>query len=294
MPLVGRLPSSPRLRRRRPQPHRATGVRRRAAITAALFLREFVGRAPVGAPRHRRHGPVGRRRAECSAKGATGFGDPTAAAVAGGDGMNAGYGLTVRWSLEDAARDAADAAARVRRRHVDRAVHVPRRPGLQGLADARGRVVRGHLRLRHEQDRTIFREGFEPGAASGPGSAIIGSAPVAHRGLGGRGDRRGPGGLPPRRRPRHVSLTRRGSRSPRSRRGGSALDGDEQAVADRQQRREQARRGRAASCRGRAGCVVVRVAGRRVGDLVVPEHVVEHEDARRSAAAGRRARRTSG
>ena len=40
-------------------------------------------------------------------------------------------------------------AARVRRRHLDRPVHVPRRPGLQGVADARGRVVRGHLRLRH-------------------------------------------------------------------------------------------------------------------------------------------------
>ena len=92
--------------------------------------------------------------------------------------MNAGYGLTVRWSLENAPNDARRPAARLRRRHLDRAVHVPRRPGLQGLADARGEWFEGTYVFDSEQDRTVFREGFEPGAANAPGSTIIGSSPV--------------------------------------------------------------------------------------------------------------------
>ena len=115
--------------------------------------------------------------------------------------MNAGYGLTVRWSLENAPNDAADQL-----REYVVGTSIARFMFLDGLAFKvwrmrEGEWFEGTYVFDSEQDRTLFREGFEPGAANAPGSTIIGSVAGAPRGLGGRRDRRGPRGLPPRRRP---------------------------------------------------------------------------------------------
>ena len=70
-PLADDLPSRPGLRRRRPQPHRRR--RRRGAVTAALFLREFVGERRWA---HLDIAGTGRSDVDAGipAKGATGFG----------------------------------------------------------------------------------------------------------------------------------------------------------------------------------------------------------------------------
>ena len=92
--------------------------------------------------------------------------------------MNAGYGLTVRWSLEDAPQDAAEQL-----REYVVGTSIARFMFLDGLAFKvwrmrEGEWFEGTYVFDTEQDRTSFREGFEPGAATAPGSVMIGSAPV--------------------------------------------------------------------------------------------------------------------
>jgi hypothetical protein len=100
--------------------------------------------------------------------------------------MNAGYGLTVRWSLENAPQDAAEQL-----REYVVGTSIARFMFLDGLAFKvwrmrEGEWFEGTYVFDTEQDRTIFREGFEPGAATAPG----------------RGDRRRSRRVPPRGRPR--------------------------------------------------------------------------------------------
>ena len=92
--------------------------------------------------------------------------------------MNAGYGLTVRWSLGDASREAADQL-----REYVVGTSIARFMFLDGLAFKvwrmrEGEWFEGTYVFDTEQDRKVFREGFEPGAGEAPGSAIIGSAPI--------------------------------------------------------------------------------------------------------------------
>ena len=92
--------------------------------------------------------------------------------------MNAGYGLTVRWSLEDAPQDAPD-----RLREYVVGTSIARFMFLDGLAFKvwrmrEGEWFEGTYVFDSDQERTQFREAFEPGAADSPGSEIIGSAPV--------------------------------------------------------------------------------------------------------------------
>ena len=93
--------------------------------------------------------------------------------------MNAGYGMTVRWSLEGAPEDAPD-----RLREYVVGTSIARFMFLDGLAFKvwrmrTGEWFEGTYVFDSEQERTEFREAFEPGAATSPGSEIIGSAPTA-------------------------------------------------------------------------------------------------------------------
>ena len=92
--------------------------------------------------------------------------------------MNAGYGLTVRWSLEGAPDDAPHQL-----REYVVGTSIARFMFLDGLAFKvwrmrEGEWFEGTYVFDSEQERKVFREGFEPGAAAAPGSAIIGSAPT--------------------------------------------------------------------------------------------------------------------
>lgn len=92
--------------------------------------------------------------------------------------MNAGYGLTVRWSLTGAPEDAADQL-----REYVVGTSIARFMFLDGLAFKvwrmrEGEWFEGTYVFDTEQDRKLFREDFELGAQGAPGSAIIGSAPV--------------------------------------------------------------------------------------------------------------------
>ena len=92
--------------------------------------------------------------------------------------MNAGYGLTVRWSLEEAPDDVAD-----RLREYVVGTSIARFMFLDGLAFKTWRMrdgewFEGTYVFDSEEERESFREGFEPSAAQSPGSDIIGSAPV--------------------------------------------------------------------------------------------------------------------
>ena len=92
--------------------------------------------------------------------------------------MNAGYGLTVRWSLEDAPADAADQL-----REYVVGTSIARFMFLDGLAFKvwrmrEGEWFEGTYVFDSEQDRTVSREGFVPGAAPAPGSVMSGSAPI--------------------------------------------------------------------------------------------------------------------
>ena len=94
--------------------------------------------------------------------------------------MNAGYGLTVRWSLEDAPADAADQL-----REYVVGTSIARFMFLDGLAFKvwrmrEGEWFEGTYVFDSEQDRTVFREGFVPRAATAPGSVMIGSAPITN------------------------------------------------------------------------------------------------------------------
>lgn len=92
--------------------------------------------------------------------------------------MNAGYGLTVRWSLEGAPADAADQL-----REYVVGTSIARFMFLDGLAFKvwrmrTGEWFEGSYVFDTEQDRAVFRAEFEPTAATAPGSAMIGSAPT--------------------------------------------------------------------------------------------------------------------
>src|SRR3954449_12990331 len=93
--------------------------------------------------------------------------------------MNAGYGLTVRWSLENAPEDAPHQL-----REYVVGTSIARFMFLDGLGFKvwrmrEGEWFEGTYVFDPEQDLKVFREGFEPGADEAPGSAIIASAPVA-------------------------------------------------------------------------------------------------------------------
>ena len=92
--------------------------------------------------------------------------------------MNAGYGLTVRWSLEQAPDGVADQL-----REYVVGTSIARFMFLDGLAFKTWRMrdgewFEGTYVFDSEQERSSFRAGFEPGAAHSAGSEIIGSAPV--------------------------------------------------------------------------------------------------------------------
>ncbi|HYN28946.1 MAG TPA: hypothetical protein VES95_03610 [Dermatophilaceae bacterium] len=92
--------------------------------------------------------------------------------------MNAGYGLAVRWSLEDAPEDAAE-----RLRDYVVGTSIARFMFLDGLAFKVWRMregvwFEGTYVFDTEQERKVFREGFEATAATSPVSELVGSAPV--------------------------------------------------------------------------------------------------------------------
>ena len=93
--------------------------------------------------------------------------------------MNAGYGLAVRWSLTDAPEGTED-----RLREYVVGTSMARFMFLDGLAFQvwrmrEGAWFEGTYVFDTEQERKVFREEFEQGAAQSPGSQIIGSAPVS-------------------------------------------------------------------------------------------------------------------
>ena len=92
--------------------------------------------------------------------------------------MNAGYGLTVRWSLQDAPEEVAD-----RLREYVVGTSIARFMFLDGLAFKvwrmrEGEWFEGTYVFDSEQDRKVFRADFEADAGESPGSRIVGSAPV--------------------------------------------------------------------------------------------------------------------
>lgn len=92
--------------------------------------------------------------------------------------MNAGYGLTVRWSLENAP---ADAAKDLREYVVG--TSIARFMFLDGLAFKvwrmrEGEWFEGTYVFDSEHERNAFRDQFLETAAEAPGSQMIGSAPV--------------------------------------------------------------------------------------------------------------------
>lgn len=91
--------------------------------------------------------------------------------------MNAGYGLAVRWSLKDASDDAPE-----RLRDYVVGTSIARFMFLEGLAFKvwrmrEGEWFEGTYVFDTAQDRKLFREEFEAGAATSPGSQLIGSSP---------------------------------------------------------------------------------------------------------------------
>jgi hypothetical protein len=92
--------------------------------------------------------------------------------------MNAGYGLTVRWPLQDAPGDAAD-----RLREYVVGTSIARFMFLDGLAFKTWRMRQGEwfegtYVFDSEEERSAFRSDFEPGAEQSPVSEIVGSPPV--------------------------------------------------------------------------------------------------------------------
>ena len=87
-------------------------------------------------------------------------------------------GLTVRWSLADAADDVEDRLAT----YVAETSHA-RFTGMAGLRFKTWRMVRGEwfegcYVFASDEARAAFQESFTATAAESPGSQIIGSAPV--------------------------------------------------------------------------------------------------------------------
>lgn len=92
--------------------------------------------------------------------------------------MNAGYGLAVRWSLKESTQDVADAL-----REYVVGTSIARFMFLDGLAFKTWRMREGEwfegtYVFDSARDRDEFRTEFEAGAASSPGSELIGSAPT--------------------------------------------------------------------------------------------------------------------
>ena len=92
--------------------------------------------------------------------------------------MNAGYGLAVRWSLENAPEDA---PARLREYVVG--TSIAKFMFLDGLAFKvwrmrEGEWFEGIYVFDSEQERKVFREEFEATAAKSKGSELIGSSPT--------------------------------------------------------------------------------------------------------------------
>ena len=170
------------------------------SIAAALFLREFAGDAPLGAPRHRRGGPL-RRRPRTAHQGRHRLRRPAAAHLAGGDVMNAGYGLTVRWSLRTTdprrrRRSCATTSSARRWRSSCSSTGWPSRPG--GWSRAAG--SRAPTSSTRRSTATTSSGVRRRTAAESAGSKIIGSAPVTIEPFevvaiaeGPAGFRRGPG-----------------------------------------------------------------------------------------------------
>ena len=114
--------------------------------------------------------------------------------------MNAGYGLTVRWSLEEAP---ADVAGKLRDYVVG--TSMAKFMFLDGLAFKTWRMVEGRwFEGTYVFDQAVYRDDFQKefsaGAAESAGSRIIGSAPVVVEPFevvaiaeGPEGFRRGPG-----------------------------------------------------------------------------------------------------
>ena len=97
--------------------------------------------------------------------------------------MNAGYGLTVRWSLEDAPADAADQL-----REYVVGTSIARFMFLDGLAFKvwrmrEGEWFEGTYVFDSEQDRTVFPPGVAPRPPPAPGPRMLGAAPRARAGL---------------------------------------------------------------------------------------------------------------
>lgn len=93
--------------------------------------------------------------------------------------MNAGYGLAVRWSLEDAPEDAPDQL-----REYVVGTSIARFMFLDGLAFKvwrmrEGEWFEGTYVFDSEQERKVFREEFEATAAESKGSELIGSSPIS-------------------------------------------------------------------------------------------------------------------
>ncbi|GAB3112964.1 hypothetical protein GCM10027055_17070 [Janibacter alkaliphilus] len=92
--------------------------------------------------------------------------------------MNAGYGMSVRWSLADAP----DGVEEQLREYVV-GTSMANFMFLDGLAFKTWRMragewFEGTYVFGEARDRDAFLEGFRPGAATAPGSEIIGSAPT--------------------------------------------------------------------------------------------------------------------
>lgn len=93
--------------------------------------------------------------------------------------MNAGYGLAVRWSLEDAPSDVADAL-----REYVVGTSMAKFMFLEGLAFKTWRMREGEwfegtYIFDQDHDRQAFIDEFAPAADESAGSQIIGSSPVA-------------------------------------------------------------------------------------------------------------------
>ena len=114
--------------------------------------------------------------------------------------MNAGYGLSVRWSLEHAPEDVAS-----KLRDYVIGTSMARFMFLDGLAFKTWRMVEGSwFEGTYVFDQAVYRDDFaaefSATAANAPGSAIIGSAPISIEPFeivaiaeGPAGFRRGPG-----------------------------------------------------------------------------------------------------
>lgn len=92
--------------------------------------------------------------------------------------MNAGYGLTVRWSLEDAPEGVAEQL-----REYVVGTSIARFMFLDGLAFKvwrmrEGEWFEGTYVFDSAEERRGFRADFEPGAGAAPGSELIGSSPT--------------------------------------------------------------------------------------------------------------------